>query len=116
MSEKKIYITADEIDVVTCETECQETTLNWYRSDKIIVVNSSDNTFITKMKRAMEKDSVNYKCYYYETNRDSKTGKLTNYFFEMPKELLCLRAERTKQELTEEERKERGRRLHQSRK
>lgn len=114
--DEKIYITADEIDSVTCERECQETAINWLRDDDIIRVCSSDNTFITKMKRVMQKSPNEYKCYYYKSNIDKKTGKVANYFFEFDKSLISFRAKHSKQTLTEEQRKERGARLHKNKK
>ena len=104
----KIYITADKIESVTCDRHNQETAINWLRDDDIMEICSSDNTFITKMKRIMERDPNNYKCFYYEGNRDKQTGKLGNYFFEAPKSLLSFRSgdkkKRDKRELTEDER------------
>lgn len=109
---EKIYITAEEINNVYCERESQETAINWLRDDETLIVCSSDNTFITRMKRAMQKDPDNYKCYYYETNRDKKTDKLSNYFFEVPKKLISFRSERTSKEYTKEEKQAIGERLH----
>jgi hypothetical protein len=50
----------------------------------------------------MRNDPENYKCYYYESNRDKDTGKLGNYFFEFPHKLLSYRAKSTR-EFTEEQ-------------
>lgn len=115
MSEK-IYITADKI--TTCGTEChsQETNINWFRDEKIIKIETSDNTFITKMKHIMERDPEHYKCYYYENNIDKKTGKIYSYVFETDKKLLTFRVNKAKKELSPEERKLLGERLAKGRK
>lgn len=108
---EKIYITPDQIDIVDCQKECQETTVNFLRDDTHMIICSSDNTFITSMKHVLEKDPENYKCYYYKNNIDPKTGRVGNYFFEAPKNLLVFRTIRKKREFSEEDRKKIGERL-----
>lgn len=103
MSRDKIYITdPDEIESVVCEMECQETAIHWMRGDTMLTVCVSDNTSLTRLVKAMRNDPENYKCYYYESNRDKDTGKLGNYFFEFPHRLLSYRAKSTR-EFTEEQ-------------
>lgn len=105
MSEK-IYITHDQIEDISW-TRCeQETAINWMRDDDIAVVCTSDFTVVTKISKAMAKDPKNYRCYYYECNRDNETGRLGNYFFEIPKKLISFHAKReSKKTMSEEERK-----------
>ena len=112
MSEK-IYITHDQIEDIACDRSEQETSINWFRDDKIALICTSDYTMVTRIAKAMAKDPDNYKCYYYETNRDKKTGRLGNYFFEVPKKLITFRAEREKRvtNYTEEQRKAIGERF-----
>ena len=93
---KKIYITADEIECVSCPGPEQETTICWLRDEDTASICVTDNTMITKLKKAMAKDPNNYKCFYYEGNVDPKNGKLFNYFFEIPKKLISFRSSRTK--------------------
>ena len=113
----KIYITYDQIEDISCHRCEQETSINWMRDDDIAVVCTSDFTVVTKLSKAMAKDPDNYKCYYYESNRDKETGRLGNYFFEMPKKLLSFHAKRegTKKELTAEQRKAIGERFKKAR-
>ena len=105
---EKIYITHDQIEDISC-TRCeQETSINWMRDDTSAVICTSDYTVVTRIARAMARDPKNYRCYYYECNRDKETGRLGNYFFEIPKKLVSFRADReksAKKEMTEEQRK-----------
>ena len=89
---EKIYVTAEEIESVLCNRSEQQTAVSWYRDDAKIVLCTSDNTMITKMRRYVEKNPDTYKCFYYETNRDLDTGKLGNYFFEFPANCLSFRS------------------------
>lgn len=114
----KIYITYDQIEDISCHREEQETAINWMRDDDIAVVCTSDYTVVTRIGRAMARDPENYKCYYYESNRDKQTGRLGNYFFEIPKKLISFRAEKeksTKAPMTEEQRKAVGERFRKAR-
>ena len=105
----RIYITdASQIESISCNRYEQETAINWLRDDDIMEICTSDFTMVTKLARMVEKDPENYKCYYYEGNRDKETGRLGNYFFEVPKKLLSFRSgekkKRDKRELTGDER------------
>ena len=51
----------------------------------------------------MERDPANYKCYYYASNLDKKTGKVSAYVFEVSKKLLNFRVNSGRRELTEDE-------------
>ena len=105
---EKIYITHDQIEVISCMRCEQETAINWMRDDDIATICTSDYTVVTRISRAMARDPKNYRCYYYESNRDKETGRLSNYFFEIPKNLISFRSEReksNKKELTDEQRK-----------
>ena len=104
----KIYISHDQIEDISCHREEQETAINWFRDDDIAVVCTSDYTVVTRISKAMAKDPKNYRCYYYESNRDKDTGRLGNYFFEIPKKLISFHAQKTtsnKKEMTEDQRK-----------
>lgn len=100
----KIYITPDELISTSTDKWDQETSINWTRGQNTISINSSDSTFITKMKHLMERDPKHYKCYYYASNIDKKTGKPSNYVFEIDKRLLSFRVNNAvKRELSESE-------------
>ena len=101
---KRIYVTADQISGIATDRDSQETNINWLRDDQILSVETSDITFVTKMKNIMQRDPENYKCYYIDTNVDKKTGKVYSYVFEVDKKLLNFRVQTTKKELSEEER------------
>lgn len=107
----KIYVTADEIQNTSTERDCQETNINWLRDDEILAIETSDNTFLTKMKHTMARDPESYKCYYLASNVDKKTGKVSSYVFEVNKKLLNFRVNSTRRELTEEEKNELRNRL-----
>ena len=109
----KIYVTVEQIEDISCNRVEQETAINWLRDDDLAVICTSDHTVVTRIARAMAKDPDNYKCYYYETNRDRSTGRLGNYFFEVPKKLISFRSEResSPRNLSEEDRKAIGERF-----
>ena len=115
---KRIYITYDQIEDIKCDRAEQETAINWGRDDDIAIVCTSDFTVVTRISKAMEKDPDNYRCYYYEQNRDSETGRLGNYFFEVPKKLISFHVERksTERSYTEEERMALGNRFRRNKK
>lgn len=69
----------------TCE---QEVTFSSYRGDNTIEVYASDNTWITKLKRAWAKNVDNWKCF---ATKDSR-GRVVGYFFEMPKNALSVKS------------------------
>lgn len=109
--EQKIYITdPDKIESVKCDCECQETSINWIRGDKLATVCVSDNTTLTRLIKAMRNDPENYKCYYYKSSVDRDSGKLMNYFFEFPNKLLSFRAH-IHREYTDEQKAEMGNRM-----
>ena len=115
---KRIYITYDQIEDISCHREEQETTINWMRDDDIAVVCTSDYTVVTRISKAMAKDPGTYKCYYYESNRDKQTGRLGNYFFEIPKKLISFRSgseKSNKAPMSEEQRKAVGERFRKAR-
>ena len=100
----KIYVTPDQLVSTSTDKWDQETNISWTRGQDTISIDSSDNTFITKMKHLMERDPKHYKCYYYASNIDKKTGKPSNYVFEVPLQLLSFRVGNAeKRQLTEEE-------------
>lgn len=108
----KIYITPDELVSTSTDKWDQETSISWTRGQNTISIDSSDSTFITKMKHLMERDPKHYKCYYYKSNIDRKTGKPSNYVFEIDKRLLSFRVGLSeKKQLTPEEKKALAKRL-----
>lgn len=103
----KVYITPDQLKSTDVNKWDQETNIGWTRGQEIISIDSSDSTFITKMKHLMERDPEHYKCYYHKTNIDKKTGKPSHYVFEVPLKLLSFRVGNAeKKELTAEEKVE----------
>lgn len=72
--------TADDLGIMDVAGEEQETTISWYRRDAVASVYTSDNTFLTKMKKLMAK-SPDCKL---KNITWSKDGEPTGYFFEVP--------------------------------
>lgn len=99
---KKIYITADELQSPSCDIESQETVISWTRRDQEVTICTSDPTVVTKLKNIMREDD-SYTCYYYEGSIDDETGKPCNYFFTCDKSQVSLRRKIDKKELTEEQ-------------
>ena len=109
----KVYLTSDQLDAVICNKDEQETTINWLRVEDKLVICTSDNTYITKMKKIMERDPESYKCYSYDDNVD-ENGNYYTYFFEVPKSLLTWRVQRDKRMLTDEQRQKLSERAKQN--
>lgn len=99
MSNRK-YVDINNLETVYSSSDEAETTVCVGKNDKVITICSSDNTMITKIKRAALKNIGNWKCW--EGSRSSD-GKLHSYFFEAPKKALSFRGG-NKKEMTEEAR------------
>lgn len=100
---ERIYITADQIEMVDCPVDEQETTVTFMRTDDMISVYSSDNTMITKLKKTLSGNSDDVKCW--ESNKTSD-GRVSGYFFEMPKKYFTIKksANSSSRQVTEEQR------------
>ena len=85
----KKYQVFSPSEIVACKTSTceQEVTFSSYRGDNTIEVYASDNTWITKLKRAWAKNVDNWKCF---ATKD-RDGNVVGYFFEMPKNALCVK-------------------------
>ena len=99
---KKIYVTAEEIQTPICEKESQETAINWLREEEKASICTSDPTVVTKLKNIMMEDD-SYTCFYYSSNVDKVTGRPLVYQFECDKSLISFRRKVNKKELSEEE-------------
>ena len=86
----KKYQVLSPSEIVACKTSTceQEVTFSSYRGDNTIEVYASDNTWITKLKRAWAKNVDNWKCF---ATKD-KEGNVVGYFFEMPKNALSVKS------------------------
>lgn len=86
----KKYQVLSPSEIVACKTSTceQEVTFSSYRGDNTIEVYASDNTWVTKLKRAWAKNVDNWKCF---ATKD-KEGNVVGYFFEMPKNALSVKS------------------------
>lgn len=86
----KKYQVFSPSEIVACKTSIceQEVTFSSYRGDNTIEVYASDNTWVTKLKRAWAKNVDNWKCF---ATKD-KEGNVVGYFFEMPKNALSVKS------------------------
>ena len=86
----KKYQVFSPSEIVACKTSTceQEVTFSSYRGDNTIEVYASDNTWITKLKRAWAKNVDNWKCF---ATKD-REGNVVGYFFEMPKNALSVKS------------------------
>ena len=82
-------ITVDQIEAVRCSIDEAETTFIIERNSDIVKVWSSDNTYITKLKRCMRQNPDEFKCF--EGSRD-QDNYMTGYFFEFPKKRVSIRS------------------------
>ena len=78
----------------------RETSIHWSFKDDNVIVSTTDNTFITKMKRRLLSDPDHYKCFAFE----NKDGTVDSYEFEFPLKCLSFR-NFSKRSMTEEQRK-----------
>lgn len=88
INEKYQVFSPSEIVACKASTCEQEVTFSSYRGDNTIEVYASDNTWITKLKRAWAKNVDNWKCF---ATKDSR-GSVVGYFFEMPKNALSVKS------------------------
>lgn len=87
MSYGKI-VKVNEIQVCKVPVEEQEYTISKGREDRTLEIFANDNTFITKLKKAMKKNPDIWEC---REIRDSE-GEVAGYFFEAPKSILSVRS------------------------
>lgn len=106
-------VTADQIKAVRCNTDEAETSILMERQNAVAKIWSSDNIFITKIKRCMSANPEKYVCY--EGSKDDQ-GNITGYFFECPKSLISLRKKSKEVHLTEEQKTRAAERLNNARK
>lgn len=95
-------ITVDQIEAVRCNTDEAETTFIIERNSDIVKVWSSDNTYITKLKRCMKQNPDEFKCF--EGSRD-QDNYMTGYFFEFPKKRVSIRSKQNKKRTLSDEQK-----------
>lgn len=99
--ENRKYLDINKLEeAVFAPVDEAETVINVNRTDDRIEIYSSDNTMITKIKRAALKNPKEWKCW--ESDRDVK-GRLRGYFFSAPKKALSFRGG-NKKDITEEQR------------
>lgn len=80
--------------------EERETTINVLGSSQTMEIYTSDNVMITKLKKLLDANPDTIKCW--EAGRFE--GKVTGYFFEMPKKHLSFRSSFNKHSMSEESR------------
>ena len=72
------------MDSISFSKDEQETTVSYYRDDKIIEVYSSDMTVITKLKKITKDDNI-------EVLSRNELGNITSAKFKIDKRQLLLR-------------------------
>lgn len=105
---KREYLTVDEMIAVRCSPEAQETTISMMRNENRVLIFTSDNTFITKLKRVMTKCPDNFKC---SVSGYDRNNNPVGYFIEAPKKVLSIRTGSNKKCATSEQRAERAARM-----
>lgn len=105
----------EELRVVATKVAEAETTIGIMRDEATARIYTSDNTMVTKMKKAWRKctDTSMWSCYAIMKSDDDILG----YMFEVPKKVICIRSTKAKstakkERYTEEERKAIGARMH----
>ena len=100
----------EQIGNVVCNVDERETSITFGYLDARAEIFTSDNTVITKIKKCILKDPNNWECY----EAGKIDGNVTGYFFVTKKSNIALRSlqEREKKQLSDEERKLLGERLH----
>ena len=97
--EIKKWLTFEEIKAVDCKVDEQETSVAFYRGDKIIKWFTSDNEMVTEFKHKVKSYPGVYNMY---VSSYTDKGKPAGYFIEMPLELLSFRGK--KKEVSDEQR------------
>lgn len=113
---KKITINSpEELRAVATKVAEAETTISMMRDESIAHIYTSDNTMVTKMRKAWYKctDASVWSCCAIMKSDNDVLG----YMFEVPKKVICIRSTKVKSAAkkrvyTEEERKEIGARMH----
>lgn len=72
------------MDIISFSKDEQETTVSYYRNDKIIEVYSSDMTVITKLKKITKDDNI-------EVLSVNELGNITSAKFKIDKRQLLFR-------------------------
>ena len=72
------------MDIISFSKDEQETTVSYYRDDKIIEVYSSDMTVITKLKKITKDDNI-------EVLSRNELGNITSAKFKIDKRQLLFR-------------------------
>lgn len=100
----------DQIEtIVTHCIEERETLINLNACDDMASIYTSDNVFLTKMKKAFAENPNDFKCYEMWRGKDGVTG----YKFICPKELISVRKKRnTLSDEDKEKRSEMFKQLH----
>lgn len=75
---EQVYLTANQIEVVHCSAEERETTISMTWEDKIAHIYTTENTFLTRVKKLMTAEPTKWKVW--EAGR-TKSGP-TGYFIE----------------------------------
>lgn len=112
MTKYPIKSSEEIVPVVGLLSDEQEFTITASRNDKKITIYVSDNTFLTKVKRAFAANPTGWTGYMVK----NKEGNPTGYFFETSKKYLTLRTKDRTKELTEEQKAAVAERLKKSRK
>ena len=112
MTKYQINNPEEIIPVVGLPGDEQEFTITASRNDKKIAIYVSDNTFLTKVKKAFAANPTGWTGYVVK----NKEGNPTGYFFETSKKYLTLRSKDRTRKMTEEQRAAAAERLKRSRK
>lgn len=98
-------ITFDQIEKIKV-VDCAETTINFYKSDIVASIWTSDSSVINKITKCDPNE-----CKVFEGSRDSE-GNITGYFIEIPKNLITIRKKQhEKRNLTKEQKAQTAQRL-----
>lgn len=103
------FIKLEDVKSVKVSKEEAETVINMFRGDNYITIYTSDNTMLTKLLKAANKNRANWECW---SGGVDSNGDITGYFFKAPKKALSIRSgSKRNVELTEEQKLVKAERL-----
>lgn len=96
-----VEVTVDEMETIDCPKHEQEVAISFYRDEDTMKISLSDNTFLTKIKRVIQKNPSDFKIYEAGRNAD---GNVMGYNVVCPKKYLTIRSCAVVRNFTEEQR------------
>lgn len=93
-------IDINKIQPCKCPSDEQETTIQFDRNGDSLQIWTNDSTVLTKLKKLMQINPIDWKCYVAQKQSD---GSYTGYFFESKKSNISFKAKKKTRILSDEQ-------------